>query len=83
MEHLGRTIVRFWGMVLAFILEEIFMSAAQSGGVLAQARWEQIIISIMAAVTLLLSIRYMLYLREMQEEALYYEKTYAHREEKC
>lgn len=75
-EHLGRTMVRFLGMVLAFILEEIFISAAQSGGVLAQARWEQIVISIMTAVTLLLSIRYMLYLREMQEEALCYEKTY-------
>ena len=67
-EHMGRTMVHFWGMVLAFILEEIFISAAQSGGLLAQARWEQIVISIMTAVTLLLSIRYMLYLREMQEE---------------
>ena len=75
MEHLGRMMVRFFGMVLAFILEEIFISAAQSGGILAQARWEQILISIMTAVTL--------YLKEMQEDALYYEKTYAHREEKC
>ena len=83
MEHLGRMMVRFFGMVLAFILEEIFISAAQSGGILAQARWEQVLISIMTAVTLLLSIRYMLYLKEMQEDALYYEKTYAHREEKC
>ncbi|MGN0415564.1 MAG: hypothetical protein ACI4FX_08740 [Agathobacter sp.] len=67
-EHMGRTMVHFLGMVLVFILEEIFISAAQSGGLLAQERWEQIVISIMTAVTLLLSIRYMLYLREMQEE---------------
>lgn len=75
-ENLGKIMVRFMGMVLAFILEEIFIFAAKSGGVLAQDRWEQIIIGIMTAIILLLSIRYMTYLKEMQEEALFYEKTF-------
>ena len=61
-----------------WILEfyEIFIFAAKSGGVLAQDRWEQIIIGIMTAIILLLSLRYMAYLKEMQEEALCYEKTF-------
>ena len=71
----GRLAVRIIGDILVVLLQMIYMSAAESGGLLAQARGEQILIGCITAVTVLFAAKYVTYWKVMQEEALCYEKS--------
>ena len=59
------------GCVLIIILQLIYVSAAVEGGILAQARWEQVLIGCLTALALLFAARYVGYWKTMQEEALF------------
>lgn len=67
----GRIAVRVIGCVLIIILQLIYVSAAVEGGILAQARWEQVLIGCLTALALLFAARYVGYWKTMQEEALF------------
>lgn len=73
--HVGRTVVRCVGVALGVILQIIYVDAAAGGGLLLQARWEQIVVGVMQALFLLTAVLYMTCWRTMQEEAICYERT--------
>lgn len=66
----GRVAVRVTGTVLVMILQMIYVFAAKTGGMMAQARWEQILIGCLTTLVILFTARYVGYWTRMQEEAL-------------
>lgn len=71
MDNMGRNVVRTFGIILVVIIQLIYVSVAESGGMMEQKRWEQILIGCMEAVALLFAARYVKYWSAMQEEAMH------------